>query len=54
MSSCFVIDLIALVQSAVTQISISFGNLAASSSQTVTNGFKYANTVEYEEEDDDD
>ena len=44
-SSCFIIDLMALVQSAVTQNSILFGDLAVCLSQTVTNAFRYANTV---------
>ena len=44
-SSCFIIDLMALVQNAVTQNSILFGDLAEGLSQTVTNAFRYANTV---------
>ena len=44
-SSCFIIDLMALVQSAATQISILFGDLAVCLSQIVTNAFRYANTV---------
>ena len=44
-SGCFIIDLMALVQSAVTQNSILFGDLAVYLSQTVTNAFRYANTV---------
>ena len=44
-SSCFIIDLMALVQSAVTQNSILFGDLAVCLSQTVTNALRYANTV---------
>ena len=44
-SSCFISDLMALVQSAVTQNSILFGHLAVCSSQTVTNAFTCANTV---------
>ena len=44
-SSCFIVDLMALVQSAVTQNSILFGDLAVCLSQTVTNAFRYANTV---------
>ena len=44
-SSCFIIDLMALVQSVVTQNSILFGDLAVCLSQTVTNAFRYANTV---------
>ena len=44
-SSCFIIDLMALVQSAVTQNSILFGDLAVCLSQAVTNAFRYANTV---------
>ena len=44
-SSCFIIDLMGLVQSAVTQNSILFGDLAVCLSQTVTNAFRYANTV---------
>ena len=46
-SSCFIIDLMALVQSAVTQNSILFGDLAVclSQAQAVTNAFRYANTV---------
>ena len=39
-SSCFIIDLMALVQSAVTQNSIFSGDLAVCLSQTVTNAFK--------------
>ena len=44
-SSCFIIDLMAPVQSAVTQNSILFGNLAVCLSQTVTNSCRYTNTV---------
>ena len=44
-SSCFVTDLMALVQSTVTQNSILFGNLPMCSSQTVTNAFRSAKTV---------
>ena len=44
-SSSFIIDLMALVQSAVTQNSILFGDLAVCLSQTVTNIFRSANTV---------
>ena len=44
-SSCFIIDLMALVQSAATQISILFGDLVVCLSQIVTNAFRYANTV---------
>ena len=39
-SSCFIIDLMALVQSAVTQNSILSGDLAVCVSQTVTNAFR--------------
>ena len=44
-SSCFIIDVMAPVQSAVTQNSILFGDLTVCLSQTVTNAFRYANTV---------
>ena len=44
-SSCFIIDLMALVQSAVTQNSILFGDLAVFLSQTVTNAFRHVKTV---------
>ena len=44
-SSCFMIDLMALVQSAITHYSILFGELAVCLSQTVTNAFRYAKTV---------
>ena len=44
-NSCFIIDLMALVQSVVTQNSYLFGDLAMCLSQTVTNAFRYANTV---------
>ena len=44
-SSCFILDLMALVQSAVTQNSILFGDLAVCLSQTVTNASRYAKTV---------
>ena len=43
-SSSFIIDLMALVQSTVTQNSILFGDLVVCLSQTVTNVFRYANT----------
>ena len=44
-SSCFIIDLTAFVQSAVTQNSILFGDLAVCLSQAVTNAFRYTNTA---------
>ena len=43
-SSSFIIDLMALVQSTVTQNSILFGDLVVCLSQTVTNVFRYVNT----------
>ena len=43
-SSCFMINLMALIQSAITH-SILFGELAVCLSQTVTNAFRYAKTV---------
>ena len=44
-SMYFINDLMVLVQSAVTQNSVLLGDLAVCLSQTVTNAFKYANTV---------
>ena len=44
-SSCFFFDLMAFVQSVVTQNSVLFGDLAVCLSQTVTNAFRYAKTV---------
>ena len=44
-SMCLINDLMVLVQSAVTQNSVLLGDLAVCLSQTVTNAFKYANTV---------